>query len=203
MKRFLVTGCPRSGTKYTATLFKSLGVHIGHEKVFGVTEGLGNGAVDWRGREGDASWMAVPFLPLDDDIIVLHQLRHPLEFVRSVCGFGFLSDERAELPFPRVVRLHAPEVYEPDTQPERGATLWRVWNAKAAPHATITYRLEDLDVAFLMDLCRLIELDVSEDQAAEALDALPRNLNQRARDESVEWERIAPIAGEDAAHYGY
>jgi len=202
MKRFLVTGCPRSGTKYAATLFRALGVHIGHEQVFGVGEGLGGRPVRWRVFEGDVSWLAVPFLPLDD-VVVLHQVRHPLEFVRSVVGFGFLSDERAELAFPRVVRRHAPEVYEPATQVERGATLWRVWNEMAAPHATITYRLEALDVPLLLHLCSLIELPVTEAQAAQVLESLPKTINQRVRDESVTWEMIEPIVGETAARYGY
>jgi hypothetical protein len=202
MKRFIVTGCSRSGTKYAARLFGALGVRIGHEDVFGVRQGLGKRPVNWDGAEGDASWLAVPFLPLEDTI-VLHQVRHPLEVVRSLCGFGFLSDERADMPFPRVVRLHAPEVYVPDTQAERGATMWVILNAKAEAHATITYRLEDLDVALLLRLCRLIELDVSEEQATKAHESLPKTINQRRRDESVEWEEIEPIAGEAAAHYGY
>jgi hypothetical protein len=203
MRRFLITGCPRSGTKYTAMLFRrALGARVGHEQVFGVVEGLREGPVDWDGLDGDASWLAVPFLPLDDTI-VLHQVRHPLEFVRSVCGFGLLSDERADLPFPQVLRLHAPEVYVPDTEAERGATLWRIWNAKAEAHATITYRLEDLDLELLLRLGRLIEPDVSEEQAAQALESLPKTVNQRRRDESVEWETIQHIAGDAAVHYGY
>jgi hypothetical protein len=202
MKRFLVTGCPRSGTKYAATLFRSLGVHVDHEVVFGVGPALGGREPSWRQYEGDVSWLAVPFLPLDD-VVVLHQLRHPLEFVRSVTGFRFLSDERAELAFPRVVQRHAPEVYEPDELVERGATMWRVWNERAEPHATITYHLEDLDVPMLNQLCDLIELPVTEEQLTFALDKLPRNINQRVRDESVSWETIEPIVGEAAAHYGY
>src|SRR5688572_332027 len=177
MKRFLVTGCPRSGTKYAATLFRHLGVHVEHERVFGVGVGLGRREPSWRVFEGDVSWLAVPFLPLED-VVVLHQVRHPLEFVRSVVGFGFLSDERADLAFPQVVRRHAPEVYEPATQVERGATMWRVWNERAEPHATITYRLEDLDADLLLRLCKLIELPVSDEQVAFALEALPKDINK-------------------------
>ena len=202
MKRFLVTGCPRSGTRYTATLYKHLGVHIEHERVFGVGEAMGNRPVRWRLFEGDVSWLAVPSLPLDD-VVVMHQVRHPLEFVRSVVGFGFLSDERADLAFPKVVRHNAPEVYVPSTQIERGATMWRVWNERAAPHATITYRIEDLDAGLLLDLCRLIELPVSDEQAEFAIETLPKNINQRPRDESVSWEAIEPIVGKAAARFGY
>ena len=118
-------------------------------------------------------------------------------------GFGFLSDERADLAFPKVVRHHAPEVYEPSSQIERGATMWRVWNERAAPHATITYRIEDLDAGLLLELCRLIELPVSNEQVEFAIENIPKNINQRVRDESVSWEEIEPIVGEVAARFGY
>ena len=204
MQRFIVTGCPRSGTMYAAKLFGELGVRMGHEDVFGVPQGLG-GAPRWEGYEADSSWLAVPHLPLDD-VVVLHQVRHPLEFVRSVVGYtepGFLTDERARFPFSRVVGRHAPEVYAPASQVERAAVMWRVWNDTAKLHAGLTYRLEDLDAALLLRLCRMVELDVTAQQAEGALVRLSKTTNRTQRDESVEWEDIAPIVGEAAAQYGY
>jgi hypothetical protein len=202
MKRFLVTGCPRSGTRYASVLFRRLGVRMSQEAVFGINQGLYGKPPDWGEWEGESSWMAVPFLPLDDTV-VLHQVRHPLDFVRSVCGFGFLSNRSAEFIYPKVVGRHAPEVYAHPTQPERGAAMWRIWNARAEAHAVITYRVEDLDTALLMRLCGLIELDISDEQAAQAFEGLSKTTNQRNRDESVRWEDIQPIAGEAAARYGY
>ena len=71
--------------------------------------------------------------------------------MRSVCGWGFLSDDsHARLPYSKVVGIHAPEVYAPETEPERGATMWRAWNEKAEAHAEMTYRVEDLDAALLL-----------------------------------------------------
>jgi hypothetical protein len=202
VKRFIVTGCPRSGTRYMATLLEALGPRVGHEKVFGIREGLGTRDPRWKKWEGDVSWLAVPFLPVEDTV-VLHQVRHPLEFVRSVLGFGFLSDERAELPFPQVVRRHAPEVYEPGAEAERGATMWKVWNERVVPHADFTYRLEDFDLPLLMRMCELIELDVPEEKAAQAFAEVPTTINQRARDESVSWDAIASIVGDSAGRFGY
>ena len=185
-----------------ATLLEALGLRIGHEKVFGIREGLGSRDPRWKKWEGDVSWLAAPFLPVEDTV-VLHQVRHPLEFVRSTVGFGFLSDERAELPFPQVVRRHAPEVYEPGSEVERGATMWRVWNARVAPHADFTYRLEEFDLPLLLRMCELIELDVSTERAAQAFGEVPTTINQRARDESIPWEAIAPIVGDAVAQFGY
>ena len=203
MKRFIVTGCPRSGTAYAAALFTELGVRCDHETVFGIEQALGKAPVNWNGAQGDSSFVAVPFLPLADDIVVLHQVRHPLNFARSVVGIGFLSEKRRGKPWPSVVEKHAPQVYGPDRQAERAAMLWRVWNTEVEQHADITYRLEDYDTALVMRLAELLELDITEEQAAAALERVPRTTNQKYRHERVPWSRIEPIVGELAAHYGY
>ena len=202
MKRFIVTGCPRSGTAYAAALFSALGVRCEHEKVFGIAQALGEQPVHWGDAQGDSSFLAVPFLPLQDTV-VLHQVRHPLEFTRSIVGIAFLSDHRREKPFPTIIGRHAPEVYEQPREALRAAVLWRTWNMRAEAHADITYRLEDLDVGLLLRLAELVELDLSEEQAAEALRRVPRDVNARNRNQNIPWDRIAPLAEDLAAHYGY
>jgi hypothetical protein len=206
MKRFLVTGCPRSGTGYAAALFRALGVRCGHEDVFGVGQALGRKPVDWNGYGGDSSWLAVPALPLDD-VVVLHQVRHPLEVVRSIVGVGFLADPsrigRGQRRFAAVVRLHNSEVFTPDVDAERAALMWRIWNTRAEEHATFTYRLEDLDVGLLLSLAHLVELELSSDQAVQALDRIPSSVNRRRRDDSIAWDSIAPMLGDLADRYDY
>jgi len=202
MKRFVVTGCPRSGTQYAATVFSALGIHCEHEKVFGVAQALGEQPVDWDGADADSSFLAVPFLPLDD-VVVLHQVRHPLEFTRSIVGMALLSDQRRNKPFPTAIARHAPEVYGPERPADRAAVMWRIWNTRAEAHADITYQVEALDVALLLRLADLVELDVSEEQASHALDSVPRTVNTRARNEKVPWRRIEAVTEDLATHYGY
>jgi hypothetical protein len=206
MSRFVVTGCPRSGTGYTAKLFRALGISCGHESVFGRRQGVGREPIDWSGFVGDSSWLAVPCLPLDG-VIVLHQVRDPLEFVRSLVGIRFLEDPDPPRPlrkqFVEVVRRHAPEVFEPETQVERAALLWETWNRRAERHATITYRLEDLDEELLVRLGRLLELPIDEEAAQLALAAVSRRVNRRRRDESVSYATIAPTVADLATRYGY
>jgi hypothetical protein len=158
--------------------------------------------VDWNGADGESSFLAVPFLPLDD-VVVLHQVRHPLEFARSMLGTELLADHRRDKPFPTAIARHAPEVYEPARPPERAALMWRIWNTRAEPHADLTYHVEDLDEALLLEIAELIELDLSEEQAAGALASVPTDVNRRQRIEGLQWARIEPIVGELAAHYGY
>jgi hypothetical protein len=206
MSRFVVTGCPRSGTKYTARLFRTLGISCGHEAVFGTGQGEAREPIDWSGFVGDSSWLAVPCLPLDG-VIVLHQVRDPLEFARSIAGIGFLDDPDP----PRltrkqrvaVVRRYAPEVFEPETPVERAALFWDAWNRRAETHAAITYRLEDLDEELLVRLGRLLELPIHEDAARLALATVSRRVNRRPRDESVSFATIAPTVADLATRYGY
>ena len=209
MSRFVVTGCPRSGTGYTAQLFRALGISCGHEAVFGRRQGLGREPIDWSKFVGDSSWLAVPCLPLDG-VIVLHQVRDPLEFVRSLVGIRFLEDPDPPPPrreqfveFVEVVRRHAPEVFEPETQVERAALLWETWNRRAETHATITYRLEDLDEELLVRLGRLLELPIHEDAARLALATVSRRVNRRPREESVSYATVAPTVADLATRYGY
>jgi hypothetical protein len=204
MKRFLVTGCPRSGTGYAAALFRALGVRCGHENVFAPDEALGRRPVDWNGYDGEASWLAAPLLPLED-IVVLHQVRHPLDVIRSIVGIRFLGAQHSEVavPFRNVVRRYAPEVFAPNTEAERAALLWQIWNAKAEAWAALTYRLEDLDAELLHRLARLVELELSEEQAKSAVASTPRDINHRRRDETVSWKAAGPVLEKLAARYGY
>ena len=201
MKRFLVTGSGRSGTRYTATLFNALDVPCGHEDVFGRPQGIGRRPIDWKSYQGDASWLAVPLLPLDE-VVVLHQVRHPLDVVRSLVGTGVLREDRNGR-FPRFLRKCFPEVLAVESEIERAAWRWRILNERIEPHAAITYRLEDLDTDLMLRLCSLLEVDRPQCEIAEALEQTSTTVNHRPREKSVQWEMIAPIVEDLAARYGY
>lgn len=87
--RFVVTGMPRSGTTYTAAVLCRLGLDCGHEEVFHPHTSGFTGFGRW---DGDASWLAVPFLDqLPPDVRVVHQVRHPLRVAGSLVGTAFLE----------------------------------------------------------------------------------------------------------------
>ena len=93
LRPFVVTGCARSGTAYTAAVLSRLGLRCGHEVVFGPATRAFTG---FGGQHGDSSWLAVPFLGQlpagPDGAVVLHRVRHPLKVVRSLLGIRFFDD---------------------------------------------------------------------------------------------------------------
>lgn len=87
---FVVTGCGRSGTKFTATVFAQLGFRCGHEEVFVPTLDRFRGFGE---AQGDSSTLAVPFLDqLERGTLVLHQVRHPLDVIRSYRDIAYFKD---------------------------------------------------------------------------------------------------------------
>lgn len=78
-RRFLITGCGRSGTLYTSQLLTAAGVACGHESACRVSGFKGMGDL-----VGEASWYAAAYLEdLPDDVVVIHQVRQPLAVASS------------------------------------------------------------------------------------------------------------------------
>lgn len=102
LRPLVVTGCARSGTAYLGKVVGGLGLRFGHEVVFGPRTRAFPG---WQGQHGDASWLAAPFLTqLGQDVLVHHQVRHPLKVVRSLVGVRFFADRNASF-------LHADDAW--------------------------------------------------------------------------------------------
>lgn len=95
MKRFVITGCARSGTGYTARLFTQLGVETEHETVFSPYAETFAG---WGAAPGESSWLAAPFIDrLPAGTVVLHQVRHPVDVIRSLLGVHFFDQTGTQL----------------------------------------------------------------------------------------------------------
>lgn len=130
----LVTGCPRSGTKYAAHLLTALGREIGHEEMK---------------RDGISSWcMAVaadevPWGPArgphETFDVILHQVRNPRFVIPSMTTLRADSWD--------FIAAHTP--CDP-TEPVllRAAKFWYYWNLHAEAIAHWRYRLEQLSEVF-------------------------------------------------------
>lgn len=181
LPRFIVTGCARSGTLFTASALAALGHRCGHEALF-TPECRDVPAFD--DAQGDVSWLAAPFIDrLPAGTIVVHQVRTPLAAIRSMVGVRMFQTRphplmglryrmqhhhiRFARPItnPRFIRFaaaHCPQAFESAHEVDRAARYWVDWNRRiedAASSAGLPYhriRVEDLDDAALVDLDHLL-----------------------------------------------
>jgi hypothetical protein len=155
----LVTGCGRSGTRFTTFVLRRLGLDVGHERL---------------GKDGIASWAlaveadVVPWGPslatLTFDV-VLHQTRHPLRVANSVVSFREESW--------RFICDHVPCSLD-DPLPLRAAAYWYHWNIAAEVKADVTFRVEDIRSSIGAIATKLgVEADAS------VLDRVPTDVNTR------------------------
>jgi hypothetical protein len=177
LPRFVVTGCARSGTLFTAEALGRLDHACGHEVLFTPET---SAVPDFGDAQGDVSWLAAPFVDrLPVDTVVVHQVRNPLATVRSIVGVRMfqtkphpLMQARYRLQYYRVrvgkpitnarfIRFaarHCPGVFDLPDEPSRAAAYWVRWNRmieRAAAAGSLAYRrmrLEDLDGERLADL---------------------------------------------------
>jgi hypothetical protein len=194
---FVVTGCPRSGTLFTARALAALGHACGHEALFGPET---TAVPDFGSAQGDVSWLAVPFLAdLPAGTVVVHQVRHPLQVLRSLVAQRFfqtrphpLMGVRYRLQYrhirfarpvtnPRFVRFaarHCPGIFDLPGEVARAAHWWVVWNRRAEAAAGLPglrylrVRVEDLDATGLTALSAALGGTATTADAALVLAAL-------------------------------
>lgn len=147
--RFLITGCGCSGTKWAAEALTALDLQTGHERTYGPT--LADGAPPrWRAyHQGDASWLAEPFVPdlLEQRVPVVRLVRDPLRVVQSAFADGFLVNRRRERlgPSARWAFAKLPELAELADSPLDLAVRWVArWDHRSASDdRVLTVRVED------------------------------------------------------------
>ena len=183
-RNFIVCGAGRSGTGYMSKALTALGHPCGHETVFGPLAS----AAEFGALQGDSSWLALPYLDdLPSNAVIFHQVRDPLEVVRSLVGIRMLT---APSPYLDFIAEHAPEVVDQPDEISRCMAYWVVWNRRIARHADGTrpyvgYRLEDLEPAVFSQFAGLLGSVQPPEVVERRLEAVPNNYNARRRDESV------------------
>ena len=130
MSKFLIIGCPRSGTTYTTTFFRQIGFDVKHEKM-GKHGCIGwNYAIDKEFKK-KGTRVGIKFTH------ILHQVRHPLLVMRS-------------LPVTFAVRSEMKHIKRgvgklcPDDLLIRCMQMWHKWNVLCEKQSILTYRVEDL-----------------------------------------------------------
>ena len=123
-KRIAVLGCPRSGTRFMASVLSYSGYPTGHENYNYPS------VIDWQ----MLGTMSATEIRKRFDII-LHQVRHPFSFVRSMptIQLNSVAFIQAMVPSVRDAR-----------DPKQALIFWEHWNRRCRATADFTYKVEDL-----------------------------------------------------------
>lgn len=120
---FLITGCGRSGTHFTAKFLELNGVDMGHEET---------------GTEGAVGWLCASPLFCQEQGAVFakkaHQIRHPVNAIRSLVTMNDNSYNYIFYFMPQC--RHADRFIA-------AARYWVHWNNMALDGAALSIRLED------------------------------------------------------------
>jgi len=179
---FIVTGCPRSGTSYVASLLRALGFDCGHERSFDPWHmTLAEERAD-KGIWGDSSWLVVPYLAdLPASTRVVHVVRDPVDAINSIIGTGQLDwadDYRAFIAH----HWKGERDWWPDDVAKSAADFWCAWNTRieASDRVDLRVPLEAVD-QHLAPLVRLLDptSTISPYELASLASAVPSRTNAR------------------------
>ena len=199
----LITGCPRSATKYTCILLENCNKDYPHEDKIGK-----DGLVSWllnptiqndvkihqflnfkkiTEKNGKEHFLKrtfhhapVPTEDLKKQFKILHQVRHPLSTINSLCKLREKSWEWAASFCP--IELKASKIL-------RGMQFWYYWNLMAEEQASWTFKIESLENPEIYNkFCQ--ELDIDIELFLKALETTPKNINKRFKGTKLTWENL-------------
>ena len=204
--KFVIAGTGRSGSTWIADVLTAAGLPVGHEDVFGA-----RGPVEWPPHlVGDSSLYAAPFLDRWGGL-VFHQVRHPLDCIGSLVGWGLPSTPNTQGIGGEFVWEHLGWRSGGQQQVTDSARYWCDWNEMCERGARyVRYRVEDADAVTIHQLMRVAGRDAPVGRVREAL-AVHRPLDYRAHNDraphAIDWSDIPePERGRvlrQAARYGY
>lgn len=188
-----------------------------HERIFRL-DAVHRGEVDWpESVEVESSWLAAPFLDkLPSDTLVVHQVRRPLDVLRSLERIRLFAEHG---PYRDFAERHMTRRGDRAglSSLELGLRYWDEWNAlveegaAALGLAYVRLRLEELDAARVETLLAELGRPRLPSQVRRALSEVSPRTNTRgdtSRDEELAWDSLP--AGElrdaveaRAARYGY
>lgn len=128
-RKFVITGCGRSGTLFMTKVFEILGFEIGHEGI------LKNGTSSWYLTERSHS-MYIKRLFKNHNTTFIHIVRHPLHVISSMYLCEHLKN-RLALDF---VRKYYPE-WKLNNGLQSVVVWWIFWNMETASKFNIDVTL--------------------------------------------------------------
>jgi len=139
-RQFLVTGTPRSGTRFMAALFRSAGLSASHEGLFGPL-----GPNNHVTKNVESSWMAMPYLKEYEYQFkkIIHITRNPLYVLASLKRRNFLG--RIMNQWDYFVWNHLDSIVMHDDSITAIIQFWIDWNEKIERYAYVRVQIEDIN----------------------------------------------------------
>lgn len=154
--RFVIIGTGRSGSNFIAEHFTRAGIRVSHERYFTPAGPvLRHPFRDWRSI-GESSWLAVPYLP-QQEMVAIHQVRHPLLVIKSFYKIGFFDEaHRATRP---MFFDFAKRYFTFSDDPLQSCLRWYVeWNERCEAITPHRYQVERF-AEHARDIERWLSLD--------------------------------------------
>lgn len=176
-RKLLITGCPRSGTRFTTEVLKKSGLRVNHEAMGP------DGLVSCFFTVNDF-WYPGGHIGRRDQFDfehVWHQIRHPLKVIASMSAdHGMPGDFRHW----QEKHTGIPGDYEPRIL--RWANFWRHWVPLATKQAQWTYRIEDFDGVWT-EMRKRLEIEDEPD-----LSKISRAMGSK-RPDSLSWDDLEKL----------
>jgi hypothetical protein len=215
-KKLLIIGCGRSGTLYSAEVFRALGLNILHERDVVANQECG--------RDGYASWFLTvedPQPPFGPNAVgcefqyILHQVRDPLKVIASFAQFILQKGQKS----PAFLEKHVPDFLEGMDNPDlslkeklilQSSRYWYHWNLLAEEKASGTIQIEKLEL-----LLPRLSADLGLAYKPEFIADVSKETNQRGiylvdQPWVINWKEIEKLdhrlydqIRNLAVHYGY
>lgn len=221
---FVITGCGRSGTLFTARLLTLMGVRTSHEEYFTAFSTVGaelqfSQWLRWTGTEGEVSSLAAPRAStlgqmrgptIRWPIRLVHLVRNPIPVMRSLMGLGTFAQTKWLLPNIKFFFRHLPQASFDDAPIVLCMKYWLYWNrlVQADGYLTGRVRIETItQPAVWRGLLEMIGHEAGDD-LTEAMERLGTKHHGGPRDDSVTWDALPPGKLKDqimadAVIYGY
>ena len=216
--RYCIASCPRSATRYIATILNDMGLNCGHEQYFTPQENILNSIIPYF---GDSSWLSIPFLDrLPKEAVLFHQTRDPLKTINSCLTagkrgrFGSYNKEiEPSYPWFAFHWHHSLDWDWPDNTPLGMENYWYYkWHSliddAGERHVQrggtyFRYRIEDIGVDLLSQIYEILGQDFSPEKAQSVLDRVHKTVNKRGNPADYTSEVLTDLVKELAQSYGY
>lgn len=225
---FVITGCGRSGTLFTARLLTLMGVRTSHEEYFTAfstprCEMQFAQWLSWTDTEGEVSSLAAPRASVlsqmcgtDPSLLVrwpihlVHLVRNPVCVIRSLMGLGTFAQTKWLLPNIKFFFRHLLQASFDDAPIVLCMKYWLYWNRliPATNNLAGRVRIETItEPGVWRALLKMIGHEAGDD-LTEAMERLGTKHHGGARDDSVTWDALPAGALKDqimadALIYGY